>query len=156
MQTGQEAPDFTLPDTDNNPVTLSSFRGKESVLLLFFPKAFTSVCTSELCSVRDDIARYNQSKVRVLGISVDDTETLGRFKNENAISFPLLSDSHKKVSVLYDSIYSSPEDPSVWTVSKRSAFLIDKQGVVQYAEVLEDGYQVPDFAAIKAAVERLS
>jgi len=151
---GQAAPEFTLSDSDNNPVSLSSLKGK-NVLLLFFPKAFTSVCTKELCGVRDNISRYQSVNATVLGISVDTVNDLARYKEENAYNFQLLSDNSKEVSVAYDSIYYDMT-LNTPTVSKRSAFIIDKEGVVRYADVLEDGHQIPDFDKINAALDNLS
>lgn len=148
VQVGQTAPDFTLYDSDKNKVSLSDFKGKDNVLLLFFPQAFTGVCTNELCGVRDDIARYNNSGVTVLGISVDSVFTLAKFKAEQGYNFPLLSDFNKEVSNAYGCLYESFTDMNMKGVSKRSAFLIDKQGVVQYAEILASAGDVPNFEAI--------
>ncbi|MBX2940050.1 MAG: redoxin domain-containing protein [Ferruginibacter sp.] len=148
VQVGQTAPDFTLFDSDKNKVTLSDFKGKDNVLLLFFPQAFTGVCTNELCGVRDDIARYNNSGVTVLGISVDSVFTLAKFKAEQGYNFPLLSDFNKEVSNAYGCLYESFTDMNMKGVSKRSAFLIDKQGVVQYAEILASAGDAPNFEAI--------
>ncbi len=151
---GQVAPDFTLFDSEKNPVTLSGLKGK-NVLILFFPQAFTSVCTKELCGVRDNISRYQSVNASVFGISVDSVFTLGKFKEEQQFNFPLLSDFNKEVSAAYDSIYHD------WIlnmrgVSKRSAFVIDKEGVVQYAEVLESAGDVPDFEKINSVLDNLS
>lgn len=152
--TGQPAPDFSLIDSDKNKVTLSDLKGK-NVLLLFFPLAFTGVCTKELCAVRDDIARYNTANAVVLGISVDSYATLKKFKEEQGYNFPLLSDFNKEVSGLYGSLY---QNFAGWMngVSKRSAFLIDKNGVVQYAEVLENAGDVPNFEAINQKLGQLN
>lgn len=155
IQVGQQAPDFTLFDSDKNKVSLSDFKGKENVLVLFFPQAFTGVCTAELCGVRDDIARYNNSNVKVLGISVDSVFTLDKFKKEQGYNFPLLSDFNKVASNAYASIYESFTDMDMKGVSKRSAFLIDKQGVIQYAEVLEKASDVPNFDAINSKIAGL-
>ena len=154
IEIGQKAPDFTLHDSDKNKVTLSDLKG-HNVLLLFFPQAFTGVCTKELCGVRDNIALYNNANAKVLGISVDSVFTLQKFKEEQQYNFPLLSDFNKEVSNLYDSIYHD------WIldmkgVSKRSAFIIDKEGVVKYAEVLESAGDVPDFAKIQEVLAGLS
>jgi peroxiredoxin len=154
IQLGQAAPDFTLFDSDKNPVQLSAQLG-HNVLLLFFPQSFTGVCTKELCSVRDNMALYNQANAKVFGISVDSVFTLGKFKEEQQLNFPLLSDFNKKVSELYESIYHD------WIldmkgVSKRSAFVIDRKGIVQYAEVLESAGDVPDFEKINAKLSELA
>jgi peroxiredoxin len=151
---GQAAPDFTLFDTEKNPVQLSSFKGQK-VLLLFFPQSFTGVCTKELCSVRDNIALYNSADAKVFGISVDSVFTLGKFKEEQNLNFPLLSDFNKVVSEQYGSIYHD------WIldmkgVSKRSAFVIDREGNVQYAEVLDNAGEVPNFEKINALLNELA
>ncbi len=153
---GQKAPDFTLYDSAKNKVTLSDYEGKKNVLLLFFPFAFTSTCTKELCGVRDDIGNYERANAQVLGISVDTVYTLAKYKEEQHYNFPLLSDFNKEVSALYASIYDIFGSMKLKGVSKRSAFIIDKQGVVQYAEVLENASDVPDFGAIMGHLERLS
>lgn len=152
----QKAPDFTLYNTEKKPVSLSDFTGKKNVLLLFFPLAFTSTCTKELCDVRDDIRSYENEHVQVLGISVDSTYALAKYKEEQQYNYPLLSDFNKAVSGSYDTVYESFGKMDMHGVSKRSAFVIDKQGIVQYAEVLENASQVPDFKAIRELLERLS
>ena len=154
IEIGQKAPNFTLHDSDKNKVTLSELNG-QNVLLLFFPHAFTGVCTKELCGVRDNIAMYNNANARVLGISVDSVFTLNKFKEEQQYNFPLLSDFNKEVSGLYGSIYHD------WIldmkgVSKRSAFVIDKEGTVQYAEVLDNAGEVPNFEKIQEVLGKLN
>jgi glutaredoxin-dependent peroxiredoxin len=154
VQAGQTAPDFSLFDSDKNKTTLSELKGN-NVLLLFFPQAFTGVCTAELCSIRDNIAMYNNADAKVLGISVDSVFTLKKFKEDQHYNFPLLSDFNKEVSRAYGTIY---ED---WIldmkgVSKRSAFIIDKNGVVQYAEVLESAGDLPNFEAINGILAKLA
>lgn len=150
---GQPAPDFSLYDETKNKTTLSSLKGS-NVLLLFFPQAFTSVCTKELCGVRDNIALYNNANAKVFGISVDSVFTLAQFKEAQHYNFPLLSDFNKEVSSAYGAIYEN------WIldmkgVSKRAAFVIDKNGTVQYAEVLENAGDVPDFAQIEKTLTNL-
>jgi peroxiredoxin len=125
------------------------------VLLLFFPLAFTSVCTKELCAIRDNMSLYNNANAEVFGISVDSLFTLAKFKEEQHYNFPLLSDFNKEVSKTYGSLYEK-FGFEMLGVSKRSAFLIDKEGVVQYAEVLENAGDVPDFAAIEAKLAELA
>jgi len=153
IEIGQTAPDFTLIDTDKNKVTLSEYKGK-NVLLLFFPMAFTGVCTKELCSIRDNIASYNAVNAQVFGISVDSPFTLAKFKEEQHLNFPLLSDFNKEVSETYGAIY---EAFIGWMkgVSKRSAFVIDKNGIIQYAEVLESAGDLPNFEAINSTLSNL-
>jgi len=146
IEVGQKAPDFTLYDSAKNQVTLSAQQGK-NVLLLFFPLAFTSTCTKELCSVRDNIGFYNKVNASVYGISVDALHTLARYKEDQQLNFTLLSDFNKDVSRSYNTIYEM-FGYNMKGVSKRSAFVIDKQGIVRYAEVLENAGEVPDFDAI--------
>lgn len=151
---GQPAPDFSLFDTEKQKVTLSEQKGK-TILLLFFPQAFTSTCTKELCGVRDDIARYSNANAEVFGISVDSVFTLKKYKEDQHYNFPLLSDFNKEVSTEYGTIYSE------WIlemkgVSKRSAFIVDAEGIIRYAEVLEKASDVPDFEAINGVLSTLS
>jgi peroxiredoxin len=117
--------------------------------------AFTSVCTAELCSVRDNIAWYNHVNAKVFGISVDALQTLAQFKKEQQLNFTLLSDFNKDVSRLYDSIYEM-FGYNMKGVSRRSAFVIDKTGIVRYAEVLENAGELPDFEKIKAVLSGLN
>ncbi len=151
---GHQAPNFTLhSSTRDINVTLSDLKG-QNVLLLFFPLAFTGVCTKELCSVRDNISFYTNLNATVVGISVDSPATLNKFKEVQNINFTLLSDFNKEVSTAYYCIY---DNFIGWMkgVSKRAAFLIDKEGVIQYAEVLENAGEVPNFEAIKNTLEKL-
>lgn len=154
VQTGQEAPDFSLYNTEKVKIHLRELRGS-NVVLLFFPLAFTSVCTTELCHMRDTMSFYNQVNARVLGISVDSLYTLGRFKQTEALNFDLLSDFNKEVSQAYGSLYET-FGYDMRGVSKRSAFVIDKDGMVQYAEVLENAGLEPDFKKIEDALRNLN
>jgi peroxiredoxin len=154
IQPGQPAPDFSLYDSDKQKVALSDYKGK-NVLLLFFPQAFTGTCTKELCSTRDNIALYNQANAQVFAISVDSVFTLAKYKEEQHLNFPLLSDFNKTTSAAYGSLY---EDFvfDMHGVSKRSAFVIDKGGIVRYAEVLEKATDLPDFTAIQKTLTELN
>jgi peroxiredoxin len=154
IETGQQAPDFTLFDSEKKQVTLSDLKG-QPVLLLFFPLAFTSTCTKELCSVRDNIALYNNVNAKVFGISVDALHTLAKYKEEQQLNFTLLSDFNKEASLSYDSIYEM-FGYNMKGVSKRSAFVIDKEGIVRYAEVLENAGDIPDFEKIEAVISQLN
>lgn len=153
LQKGQPAPDFSLFNTEKNKVSLGDYKGK-NLLILFFPQAFTGVCTTELCSVRDSLNDYTSLNTEVVGISVDSIFTLAKFKEEQSYNFPLLSDFNKEVSQAYGSFY----DEFVFDmkgVSRRSAFLVDAEGIIQYAEVLESAGDQPNFTAIKDAVSQL-
>jgi peroxiredoxin len=154
LQVGQVAPDFTLFNTEKQEVTLGSFKG-QPVVLLFFPLAFTSVCTAELCAVRDNIAQFNGVNAQVLGISVDSLFTLGKFKEDQHLNFPLLSDFNKDVSTAYGAIYEK-FGFGMLGVSKRAAFVLDKEGVIAYAEVLENAGEQPSFENIHATLGSLA
>ncbi len=154
IKSGQTAPDFSLYDESKNKLMLSDLKGN-NVVLLFFPLAFTSTCTQELCNIRDSISFYNNMNAKVLGISVDSLYTLAKYKEEQKLNFPLLSDFNKEVSELYGSLYPR-FSYGMKGVSKRSAFVIDHQGVVQYAEVLENAGEIPDFKAIQETLKKLS
>jgi len=151
---GQQAPAFTLYDTNKNKVTLQEYKGK-NVLLLFFPLAFTSTCTAELCSIRDNIALYNNATATVFGISVDSAYTLKKFKEEQGFNFTLLSDFNKTASKAYNVLYDVFPSMEMEGVSKRAAFVIDGEGVVQYAEVCARPGDLPNFDAINTILENL-
>jgi glutaredoxin-dependent peroxiredoxin len=154
IEVGQQAPDFSLYDSDKNKVSLSQLKG-QNVLLLFFPLAFTGTCTKELCSVRDNIGLYNKVNAKVFGISVDSIHSLAKYKEEQKLNFSLLSDFNKQVSIAYDCLYDS-FSYGMKGVSKRSAFIIDKNGVIQYAEVLEKATDLPNFEVIENTLEILN
>jgi peroxiredoxin len=156
LQIGQKAPEFTLYSSAKEKISLSDYAGKQNILLLFFPQAFTGVCTKELCGVRDDISKYSNANAQVLAISVDSIFTLAKFKEDQGFNFLLLSDFNKDVSKTYEAIYESFTDMDMKGVSKRSAFVIDKQGIIQYAEVLESAGDVPNFEAINDTLSRLA
>ena len=149
---GIKAPDFTLVNSEKEEVTLSNFKGK-NVVLLFFPLAFTGVCTSEICTVSDSIAQYNKLDAQVLGISVDSFATLAKFKEVENGNYPLLSDFNKTVCQAYDCMYDEFV-LGMKGVARRASFVIDKNGVIQYSEVVEAGEQ-PNYDAIKAALKAI-
>lgn len=153
LTTGVKAPGFILRDTEKNEVNLEDYKGK-NVLLLFFPLAFTGTCTEELCQIRDDISFYNSAKANVLAVSVDSLFTLGKFKEEQGYNFPMLSDFNKDVSRSYGALYDDFV-LGMKEVSKRSAFVIDQNGVIQYAEVLENAGELPNFEEINSVLEKL-
>ncbi len=153
IEINKPALDFKLFNTVKKEVTLSENKGK-NVLLLFFPLAFTSTCTAELCNIRDNYAMYNDLNAVVYGISNDSLFVLGKFKEEQKLNFDLLSDFNKTVSAAYDSLY--PDFIfGMQGVSKRASFVIDKNGIVKYAEILEKASDLPNFEAIKACLEKL-
>ena len=153
LKKGDTAPHLELISDDLEKVKLE-FPREQHVLLLFFPLAYTSVCTTELCTVKDERKEYADLNADVFGISVDSPFTLQKFKADNELSYPLLSDFNKEASRAYNALY----DNFVFDmkgVSKRAAFVIDKKGVIQYAEVLEDAGQLPNFEEIKSALQNL-
>lgn len=154
LKIGDKAPNFTLRSNDKTLVSLKDFHGK-NVVLLFFPAAFTSVCTKELCSMRDSLHDYQKLNAEILAISVDSVFTLDRWKKDEGFNFPLLSDFNKTVSKKYDTLYKTFV-LEMKGVSKRSAFVIDKAGIIRYAEVLENAGEVPDFTAVKRTLEGIS
>ena len=154
IQQGQQAPDFSLYDSDKNKITLSDLKG-HSVLLLFFPAAFTGTCTKELCSVRDNIGLYNDANAKVFGISVDMVYSLAKYKEEQKLNFSLLSDFNKEASAAYGCLYDT-FSYEMKGVSKRASFIIDKNGIVRYAEVLDKATDLPNFNVIKKALQSLN
>ncbi len=151
LQTGSAAPQFTLVSSALKEVSLADFKGKK-VVLHFFPMAFTGVCTTQLCTMRDSFGYYDGLNAVILGISVDSPFTLAKFKEENNYQFELLSDFNKEVSTVYDAIYENFVF-GLKGVSKRAAFVIDEEQNIIYAEVLESAGDLPDFAAIAEAVK---
>jgi peroxiredoxin len=156
MEVGQKAPEVVLYNTDKQKVDVLHSQEGKSVLLLFFPLAFTSVCTTELCSIRDNIAMYNNINAQVYGISVDSPYTLGKFKEEQHLNFPLLSDFNREVSKNYDVLYDTFGAFELQGVSKRAAFVIDKEGTIQYAEVCPSAKDLPNFGAINEVLTQLN
>jgi glutaredoxin-dependent peroxiredoxin len=150
LQKGDQAPDFKLSDSGLKPVSLTDYTGKKLVIH-FFPLAFTGVCTEQLCTMRDSFGYYEGMGAEVVGISVDSPFTLAKFKADNNYQFPLLSDFNKEASKAYGAIYD--EFHGMKGVAKRAAFVVGEEGQLLYAEVLEDAGNLPDFNAIKKAVE---
>ncbi len=154
LQIGDSAPLFTLKDSDKNDVSLENFKG-ENVLLLFYPLAFTGTCTTELCDMRDNLTTYQSLNTKVLAISIDTVFAQAKFKEEQGLNFPLLSDFNKEVSADYDVLYEEFV-LGMKGVAKRSAFVIDKEGVIQYTEILENAGELPDFEKIKEKLAGLN
>ncbi|MCB0640926.1 MAG: redoxin domain-containing protein [Phaeodactylibacter sp.] len=153
VHVGDKAPEFQLFADDKQEVKLADY-GDKNVVLLFFPLAFTGVCTTELCTMRDDIAYYGGLDAQVLAVSVDSVPTLAKFKEDQKLNFPLLSDFNKEVSRAYDVLHEAFAF-GMKGVAKRSAFVIDKDGTVRYAEVLDNPGELPNFEAIKETLNSL-
>jgi peroxiredoxin len=146
---GQQAPDFTLPSTSGEKVTLSSLRGKP-VLLAFFPLAFSGTCTAELCEMRDDADQFVTRAVTVLGISVDSTYSLKEYKVKHGMQIDLLSDFKREVSRLYGVLL---EDRFY---SNRAYFLLDREGVVRWEHVEDNPSHRRADSELLAAIDRLA
>lgn len=140
---GDPAPDIRLFNQDKREVQLSERRGR-NVVLLFFPLAFTSTCTAELCHIRDTLNVYNGLDADVYGISVDSLHALRRFREDQRLNFDLLSDFNRDASRAYDCLYPTFSN-NMRDVSKRAAFVVDKTGMVRYAEVLENAGLQPNY-----------
>lgn len=153
VQVGQKAPDFTLKTNKMADFKLSDLQGKKNVVVLFVPLAFTSVCTKEFCSVRDDVSSLQNDNTQVVGISVDSPFSLDAWAAKENYNFPLLSDFNKSVSTAYGSLYDNLLGFN--GVSKRSAFVIDKSGTVRYAWVTEDARNMPNLDEIRACLKQL-
>ena len=153
LKIGDKAPLFTLYSDTQREVSLTEYRG-QNLVLLFFPLAFTGVCTEEMCTMRDTLERYNQLNSGVVAISVDSPFTLAKFKEVEGLNFPLLSDFNREVSRQYGALYESFV-LGMEGVSKRSAFVIDGEGIIRYAEVLESAGDQPDYSAIQETLAQL-
>lgn len=150
LQKGDKAPSFKLYSSDLKEVSLQDYQGKK-LIIHFFPLAFTGVCTTQLCTMRDSFGYYKDLNAEIIGISVDSPFTLAKFKEDQNYQFPLLSDFNKETARAYGAVY----DEFVFGmkgVAKRAAFVIDENGEVIYAEVLEEAGNLPDFEKIKTVV----
>lgn len=152
VDVGSKAPDFTLMDQDRTPVTLSSFRG-HPVVLAFFPAAFSGTCTHELCTFRDQLGELNTVQARVLGISVDTFFALKAFHDKEQLAFPLLCDFNKATIRMYGVV--NPDMIGLHDIAKRAVFVLDRDGVVRYREVLDDARNEPDYGRVVATATSL-
>jgi peroxiredoxin len=155
LEIGQKVPEFTVPSVDGKnppvPLTLSKELGQGPVVLAFFPLAFTSVCTTEMCHFRDNLAQYDQLNAKVYGISVDSPATLSKFAQDQKLNFKLLSDFNKELITKFGAKH---EDlMGLKGVAKRSVFVLDKTGTLSYKWISEDPKQLPDFESVRKAVE---
>ncbi len=150
IKVGDKAPDFTLFNQDGEAVKLSSFKGK-NVVVLFFPAANTGACTTEMCTFRDELKEYEILNAQLLGISVDTHFALKMFHEKNNYNFPLLSDFNKKVIKDYDVVLDVfvPGKFDYFNTAKRAVFVVDTNGVIKYFEILANVGGQPNFEAIK-------
>jgi peroxiredoxin len=152
LNMGQEAPEFILPDSDRKVRKLSDFRGKKTVLA-FFPGAFTSVCTKEMCTLRDSMANFERLNAQIVGISVNDPFTLKSFAEINRLRFPLLSDYSRAVVERYGIAHYDFAGLKGYTVAKRSVFILDDKGRLVYKWVSDDPGKEPDYNAIQKVLD---
>ncbi|GBC72066.1 Putative peroxiredoxin [Candidatus Calditenuaceae archaeon HR02] len=155
VKVGDRAPDFSLPDQDRNIRKLSDYRGKK-VVLAFFPGAFTSVCTKEMCTFRDSLSQFSKLNAEVIGISVNDPFTLKAFAEHNKLGFTLLSDYSREVSKRYSGVHEDFLGMKGYSVAKRSVFIVDRDGVVRYAWISEDPAKEPDYREVEEALVKIS
>jgi peroxiredoxin len=153
VEVGSKAPDFTLKDQDFRDVRLSDFRGR-TVVLVFFPFAFSSVCSTENRTFSGDLERYHSFDAEVLGISVDSPYALKAFAKSQNIEHPLLSDFNREVSKAYGVLHDEIKD--LREVPKRAIFIRDADGIVQYRWVSDDSRIEPDYDAVISEAERIS
>jgi len=154
INVGQKAPDFTLPDTELKPRRLGDFLDK-NVVLAFYPGAFTSVCTKEMCTFRDSIAKLSDLKAQVVGISVNDPFSNRGFAERNLLGFPLLSDYTREVVELYGVATKDFAGLKGYTAAKRSIFIVDREGTVRYVWISEDPGVEPNYEEIERALEEI-
>ncbi len=154
LKVGDIAPDFTLINTDGSKLSLHDFKNKK-VVILFFPFANSSVCTKEMCEMRDNIKQYESLKAQVLGISVDSHYALRLWTEVNNLNFPLLSDFNKEVAPKYDSLYEifSPGKYDYKGVAKRSAFVIGEDFKIKYIEICPSPGDQPNYENIKKSLQ---
>ncbi len=151
---GAKAPDFTLPNQDREPVSLSSRLKDGPVVLAFFPAAFSDTCTDEMCTLRDSMAELNGISATLLGVSVDTFFALKAFAEAHAFTFPLLSDFNK--TVIHEYGVFNEDMIGLKGIAKRAVFVIDRTGIIRYREVLDDARHEPDYGRVKAALASLA
>lgn len=150
MKKGDIVQNFVLKNTEGKDHSLKDLTSEGKALILFYPLAFSSVCTNEMCTVKDNMKLYNSLNAKVAAISIDSFFTLREFKKTYNLNFTLLSDFNKQVSnqfgVLYDDYFGMKG------VAKRASFVINSENKVEYSEILEDSDKLPDFKPIRKAL----
>jgi peroxiredoxin len=148
---GDKAPDFTLYDTEKKPRSLKEFLGKKTVLA-FYPGAFTGVCTKEMCTFRDSLSRFNALNAQVVGISVDAPFANKAFATQNNLQFPLLSDFNRTALKAYGIVHEGFSGLNGYFASKRSVFVLDKDGIVRYAWISDNPGVEPNYDEVTKAL----
>ena len=154
FKVGDVAPDFVLCDTNLKPRKLSDFQGR-NVVLAFYPGAFTSVCTKEMCTFRDSLAKLSSLKAQVVGVSVNDPFSNRGFAQQNMLEFPLLSDYNREVIMKYGIELHDFAGLKGYTVAKRSVFVVNGKGVVRYVWVSDDPRVEPNYDEIERTLNEL-
>lgn len=154
VEVGSKAPNVELVDTDKKAVKISDFSGKPAVIL-FYPGAFTGVCTKEMCSFRDSLSKYNQLGVTVVGISVDSPFSNKGFKDANSINFPLLSDYSREAVKAYGVGLENFAGLKGYTASKRAVFVLDKDHVIRFKWIGENPGIEPDYSVVAREAEKV-
>jgi len=150
---GEKAPDFEAVDTELKKVRLSDFRGKV-VVLAFYPAAFTSVCTKEMCTFRDSMAKFNEMNAVVIGISVDPPFSNKAFKEQYKLNFIVVSDYNREIVKKYNVYWEFPALPG-YILAKRSVFVVDKEGVIRYKWISDDPTKEPPYLEIEKVVNEI-
>jgi peroxiredoxin len=153
LQVGSKAPDFTLMNQDRQPVSLGDLLKNGPVVVAFFPGAFSSVCTNEMCTFRDSIATLGAAKGQVVGISTDTFFALKAWGDQQRLPFPLLSDYNKDVIRAYEVV--NPDMIGLKNIAKRAVFVIDRSGTIRHAEVLDDARNEPDYGKVQQALQQI-
>lgn len=155
VNVGDEAPDFTLPNTGRKPWKLSTSLGMK-IVIAFFPGAFTTVCTKEMCTFRDSLTKFNKLQAHIVGISVNDPFANKAFAERNLLSFPLLSDYNRKVIRMYGVELKDFAGLQGYSVAKRSVFILDRGGIVRYKWVSEDPGTEPNYQEIETILNQMT
>ena len=154
---GDTAPEFIAPlvDDETEATALVDRLGDGPVVLAFFPAAFSSTCTDEFCTFQDELGQFNELGATVFGISTDTAYALERFRAENDLTFGLISDNNGEIINAYD-VVDDFEHIAMWGVAQRAVFVVDSEGVIQYAWRADNPGQQPDYEAVVEAVEALN
>ncbi len=150
-EVGSKAPDCTLPDQNMQAVKLGEQFRKQTTVLAFFPAAFTSVCTKEMCTFRDSLAAFEDVKAKVYGISVDSPFALAEWKKQQKLAFPLLADFKHEAIKAYDVVFPNLANVG-YVAAQRSVFVIGKDGNVAWSWVADSPAQEPSYDDVKKAV----
>lgn len=157
LKVGERAPDFEALDTDLKPVRLSDVLSKgRYVVLLFFPGAFTSVCTKELCTFRDNMAKLSKAKAEVIAVSVDSPFSLKEFKEKNRLPFAVASDFNRQIIALYDVVQTKLLHLPLYYLAKRAVYIIAPDGAIKYVWYSDNPLDEPPYEEVIQTANRLA